>query len=130
MRNDYPIFLIQKDNSFAHVIKFERFLNKIRYRSYISNTSMAKGFYTYQYNRINIIIGSNLFNCTKGGYILYEYRCDGKTDCPNDQSDEEFCVCNNTSDINAVHILRSILNRKSRTICSNFHYLTKQGHYR
>ena len=126
LRNDYPIFLIQKDKNFAYVIKFERFLNKIRHIYYIGNNSVAKGFYTYQYNRINIIIGSNLFNCTKGGYILYEYMCDGKTDCPSDQSDEQFCICNNTGYTNAGQ--RSTLNRRIRTICSNYYYVTKQGY--
>ena len=129
LRNDYPTILIQKDVNIVYVVKFQRSLNKITERHSTVNKSIAKGFYTYQYNRINIIIGINLFNCTKGGYISSEYICDGYTDCPNDQSDERFCICLNQG---APSIVPDgiVKDKKRKTVCSNLYHMTIMGNYR
>ena len=41
-----------------------------------------------------ISTGINRLQCRKGGYILQKFVCDGRTDCPNDSGDEDFCFCN------------------------------------
>ena len=88
----YPLILVQNDANTTYAIKFQRFLNKIKYRYQIVPISKVEGYYVFQYNKMDISIGSNLFQCTKGGYILSENVCDGITDCPNDKSDEEFTI--------------------------------------
>ena len=43
------------------------------------------------------VIGINLFHCQRGGYISSNSVCNEAVDCPNDQSDEDFCkVCKET----------------------------------
>ena len=59
--------------------------------------------------------------CSHGGFILCDFLCDGKKDCPNDISDEQRCQCNYVTG----QICKFINNGKKRIQCSSFYYMTK-----
>ena len=60
------------------------------------------------------------FMCKKGGYILYIYFCDGYVDCPNDNSDEEDCKCNDKKELMSQ---RSCIIYKSKKVHVKCHFL-------
>ena len=126
--SDYPPIIINNDVDTVHVIKFNKFLNKLNYRNENIVKHQANGYFVCYYNKHDISGGTNLFHCTNGGYILSENICDSVIDCPNNKSDEEFCTCYNYSTSNATsNMMCKILFFAQKKVCSSIYYMTTQG---
>ncbi len=80
-------------------LRNERLMNIFRYEEEFVNASIAQGFLVTQERLAEFSFHNNVFPCTKGGHISILYKCDGKRDCPIDDSDEESCRCNKTADL-------------------------------
>ena len=92
--NTFPSIVLQYDDQ-VDIIEITKLFNRPKFK-YISKQNSTHGGYTIcNIKRSKIKIGINLFHCKKGGYILQNLVCDENKDCPNDNSDEDFCICNN-----------------------------------
>ena len=98
LENKFPPLLVPYCTTTAHKVTFQRILSKLNFIINHVKISQARGFYPCLYNKVNIIIGLNLYQCKHGGYILSENVCDGIADCPNDKSDEEITANNSYCD--------------------------------
>ena len=90
-----PILALYSHGSKMKISKltYKKFLGQLYFSSEFVSSFEAEGFFLCNVKPFTIIIGSNLFPCNAGGYISYEYICDGLIDCPNDISDEKNIVC-------------------------------------
>ena len=88
----YPLFLIENGTNAIHFkldhFKLERFLNGCYHIQKSSLISHIKGLYVCHFDRLEILVGINIYNCRRGGYISTIHICDGIFDCPNDKSDD------------------------------------------
>ena len=124
----FPSLIIQKSSNTAYEITFKRLFSTVHYRYQSANISPTRGFYPCQYDKVYIYTGINLFNCTNGGHILSEYICDGISDCPNDDSDENFCNCDNNSlNPKNLNMCKSMKFGLVKNVCSNLYHMTKKG---
>ena len=121
-----PILALYSHGSKMKISKltYKKFLGQLYFSSEFISSFEAEGFFLCNVKPFTVIIGSNLFPCNAGGYISYEYICDGLIDCPNDISDEKniFCV--------KYGIEEKILNSEEHNIshkCSNLYLLTIYG---
>ena len=53
----------------------------------------AKGFHICKRHLHKVKSKENTFHCSAGGYISELFYCDEVVDCPNDNSDENHCIC-------------------------------------
>ena len=67
------------------------YLKIIPYALCVANTNKMQIKYTST-NNLTLRF-HNIFMCSSGTYISIQDRCDGKQDCPQDQSDEYNCQC-------------------------------------
>ena len=91
--NLFPLFIFP---SFLNLtaIKIYKLFNQVQFKQIKKQTSTISGYIPCNFNKVKIQIGINVFHCKKGGYISPEYMCDEHKDCPNDNTDEYFCMCN------------------------------------
>ena len=75
------------------IVKLYKLFGRLRFIKTLVQSNTVSGNYVCGSNRNKIHIGINIFYCKLGGYILHTYTCDGIDDCPNDNSDENMCVC-------------------------------------
>ena len=87
--NTFPTVIFQNNIS----VKFHKLFGKVRFIYHIENNSTVSGTHICVSHKRRNYIGTNIFHCIKGGYILYRNTCDGIKDCPNDSSDEQSCIC-------------------------------------
>ena len=119
LQNQIPLLLIENDDFSVYEVTFQNHLSKIRYRYDIVQIDQTKGFYLCHDKKADTVVGLNLFNCSRGGYTLAQNICDGVRDCPNDKSDEENCVCNQTEGTATVCKVTYFGN--SRRVCSSLY---------
>ena len=93
--NVFPTLIFQEKLQ-RHAMKVYKLFNKIHVKDIFKEGSVFSGYVISNFNKTKIEIGVNLYHCKRGGYVLHEYVCDGITDGPNDKSDEESCICNDT----------------------------------
>ena len=90
--NTFPILIFPK-KSIVYIVKVDKLFGKVRSIYHIEKNSTVSGIHICISHKRRIHIGTNIFHCNKGGYILYRNTCDGIKDCPNDSSDEQLCIC-------------------------------------
>ena len=105
-------------------LTYKRFLGQLYFKSEFVSSFEAEGFFLCNAKGFTVIISSNLFPCNAGGYISYEYVCDGLIDCPNDISDEKNIACIKYGI--EVKILNSEEHNRNHK-CSNLYLLTISG---
>ncbi len=96
-----------------------------------TNISEADGLLVCQENSKTILAGVNIFYCFNKGYIHVMQVCDGKYDCPNDNSDELFCYCKHKEDlrVNYNHLckIKRIGQHKSNFNCGPLYHKNTIG---
>ena len=90
-------FLSNLSQSLLNVLSYKKYLNTYKYKTKPVATEVAEGFHVCARNKETIFIGIIIYNCSEGGHISTQYLCDGKIDCPNDNSDEISSICNHES---------------------------------
>ena len=62
----------------------------------ITKTNMtgikSQGYHVCHLNKFHAMTDSVTHYCVKGGHISLKYVCDQTIDCPNDNSDEQYCI--------------------------------------
>ena len=105
-------------------LTYKKILGQLYFKSEYVSSFEAEGFFLCNVKGYTVFNGSNLFHCNAGGYISYEYVCDGSIDCPNDVSDEKkiFCVKYGKENF----LLNSEEHNRNHK-CSNLYLLTVSG---
>ena len=85
--------LVMKNLTSLNVLKFQKYLDITTSEHFIMPFTEAEGFHLFKLNKYRLNLGSLLFSCSSGGYIMNDFICDHFIDCPNDNSDEEQCTC-------------------------------------
>ncbi len=93
----FPPTLLLHNSSHIQRLTHEKVLNFNKYKKEYIPTYEANGSYILTTKQENIDLKGNTFSCTHGGYISFLYTCDGSPDCPNDDSDERTCTCDDNS---------------------------------
>ncbi len=93
LTSSFPPVVVSKDGNTSYEIKFSRILHKLEHRKNVVAVDHQKSFVVCITHKMFHVIGSNLFACSNDIYIMAEFVCDGKVDCPNDVSDEDNCSC-------------------------------------
>ncbi len=128
LEKQFPPLVLETDTGHIYSVKFERFISQLNYKYGMVSPSQASGFLVWHYKHLQIIIGTNLFSCTSGGYIIPEQVSDDVADCPNDNSDEQNCICYNTNQsAMSPQVCRQTFDGKEKPICSLFYYITHKG---
>ena len=125
--NVFPTFIIlHKQN--IHVIHIYKLFNKVKFTVSQPTNSTVTGYSICNFNRIRIFTGTNIFECTEGGYILYKSVCDGIIDCPVDRSDEEFCICDENKFVtNRDKLCMKTKTKRSPLVCTFNYYMEING---
>ena len=102
-------------------LTYKKLMGQMHFQSKYVSKVEAEGFLPCNVQAYTAIIGDNLFPCSEGGYVSYEYVCDGSVDCPNDKSDEsniDYGIYDKS-----LNLKGSLTNPK----CSNLYFLTING---
>ena len=125
--NSIPEIVIQNGTGVT-IIKVQHYFNRLTFKYYSSTNSTIKGYEIFNAVKTRINDGINIFTCSHGGYILSEYVCDEFPDCPNDKSDEDFCVCKtNVSKTFQRNFCKEIFEPKKKTVCYSNYYMNFDG---
>ena len=112
-------------------IKITRYIGSlvIEKKLRLYDNGKMKGLYLCKFSKAEIKVGTNIMECKEGGYILYKYLCDGTVDCPNDNSDEEHCACeeSNTTTNNYYGQCQQVSRASRKSLCGTNYYMTIQG---
>ena len=104
-------------------LTFIRYLDTVTFMNNIS-LPHGEGYIIFPSVRHKIQLGTHIFNCSSGGNILNHYICDGTVDCPNDRSDEDYCVCNESKQSK---MCKTINQSQNFNICSSVFFMTTDG---
>ena len=122
--NIFPTFVFQNMQKVS-IIHIHKLFNQVKFTAIHQENVTVAGYVICNFKKIRILKGINIFKCSRGGFILHRYICDGITDCPRDKSDEEFCICDGNKVVTKNNNLCMKLNfNKSATQC-NFNYYMK-----
>ena len=121
LESKYLSAFVKRNISMLNTVTFVKHLDTVTFEK----TNHMKGYLIYNSEKHFIHHGSHAFICSKGSHILFKYVCDGKSDCPDDTSDEDFCMCSASSQSKTC---KTLISRKNLTVCSSVYYMTKNGH--
>ena len=123
----FPILIVQNDFK-VQPVQVSKLFGKLEFTLISTQNSTSNAIHICAAEKVNINIGLNIFHCKKGGYILHTHTCDGVTDCPNDNSDEQFCICNNRSfNMKKINFCMQLLSRQNRTQCTSNYFMDITG---
>ena len=93
----FPIFFARSHAKY-YVFEIINRYKKLIVKAYSKVILDVGAYYICQFEKMQLQVGNNIFKCKKGGYISPYYICDKLVDCPNDNSDEDFCnICHENS---------------------------------
>ena len=124
---EFPSIILEKNQNIVHKVTFQRYLNKLKYECQSVPIAQASGFYPCNYRKVHIWIGMNLKQCSRGGYILSQNVCDRIKDCPNDESDEDNCICPYNKTASTQTNCKITHFGQKKRVCSELYYITKNG---
>ena len=122
----YINIFVENDTNFMFVVKIQKFFGLLSTRKNTIEKN-SDGYHICNFEKIKLTIGLNMYHCKKGGYILTYYICDGIDDCPNDNSDEEYCICVNRTLRRQHDLCQVIYLGQNIKICGNNYIMTIQG---
>ena len=115
---------IVKNISTMIAVAFVRYFDTVIFEQSFVSISEKGGYIICPSRKYFVLTGSHIFKCSNGSSILYKYVCDGTIDCPNDKSDEVYCVCNDTR---KSKWCKTVYHSKYLIICSATYYMTRYG---
>ena len=124
LENTILLAFVPKDNRTMNAVKFVRYLDTVTFKESITTLYDLEGYIICPSNKSEIYLGSHIFNCSNGSHILFKYVCDGIVDCPNDKSDEDFCLCNKAKQPN---MCKLFYQSRQLMLCFSTYYMTKNG---
>ena len=88
--------------------------------------SAAEGFLLLVSTLKVKIIHGNVFACKNGSFVSLSVVCDGKVNCPNDNSDESGCVCHGKRNIQEFSCKEVVL-KENKKVCGLLFHRDKFG---
>ena len=123
----FPSIVLQYDHK-VHIIEIHRFFSRLKFNYIYKQKIPLSGYVICNIKRTKIKIGINIFHCNKGGYMLHNLVCDKNKDCPNDNSDEDYCICNEGNENSSKQFFCKVLKiNQSRTHCTPNYYVGHKG---
>ena len=113
---------VQTDVETLHGVTFVRYLDTGTFSKMTVSMLDKEGYLICCSSKYIIFPGIHVFKCSNGSSILYQYICDGTTDCPNDKSDEELCVCSDSTESKMCKIINT-----NKQICFLTYYMVQNG---
>ena len=121
----FPILILQNDFR-VQLVQVHKLFGNLEFTLISKHNVTSDGIYICAAEKVKIDIGLNIFHCKNGGYILHTYVCDGFRDCPNDNSDEQICICNNSS-FSMKNFCMQLFIKHNRTQCTTNHFMEVTG---
>ena len=110
------------------IIKMSKLFENLHFEYIYKQNFTDSGYTVCKTKKSKIRIGFSIFHCKMGGYILQKYVCDEKKDCPNDSSDEDFCICNQIKNYTVRNIFCKVMKiNQNLTYCMSNYYVERQG---
>lgn len=125
--SSFPPILLMHDvkSSLVYKLTYRTHLKKNIFKQSVISVSEAEGFFTCQASKSKLQMGTNLFHCHSGAYISSVHLCDGIIDCPNDKSDEQFCICSNKFLKSSKGFLcKQTMGKSNESSCSPLYFVT------
>ena len=129
MEGTYMNIFMENDINFIFVVKIQKFFGLLSTTRHAIEKNID-GYHICNFEKIKMTVGLNMFHCKEGGYIPTYYICDGIGDCSNDDSDEEYCICKNTTLIKQDDLCQVIYLGQNVKICGNNYVMTIRGNCR
>ena len=120
----FPILIFQGSMQFQ-IVKVYKLFDSLRFTHKFVQGVTFGGTLICTFSKVKVSISTNMFSCSTGGYILHKYTCDGIRDCPNDNSDETFCVCD--EEHYEGNTCMELQKRQNVTHCSHNHFMNMKG---
>ncbi len=131
VESDFPDMIQRNpdDCTLVNVMKYTRHLSTFRYTMGTTNYFSSEGFSIFVSEKQKIVVGSNIFNCSLGGYVSIVNRCDGQTDCMEDDADEYLCHCDERTDMEIMpdRLCSSISYKQSNKGCGHLYHVSQKG---
>ncbi len=106
-------------------VTYVRQFNSDTYKYVTMRQEDAQGFITCTSPQKLSSKKGNTFGCLEGGYISVLNVCDGRTDYPNDNSDEEWCNCSHSKpQMRHRFLCKTEMLATGKITCSTFYYMT------
>ena len=122
------IFPHESSTRLVYRFKYRRHMSVYKHKTDLISAFATQGFYVCTSNTTKIMLGLNIFHCIGKGYISYEYFCDNSIDCPNNDSDEVFCKCNdNHFHSSYTQMCKYTTSKKVSNKCSPLYYMESTG---
>lgn len=116
--NFLPVFSPQ----LTHIIKFSRCSSRFK-ETFTPISRKGEAFIITEHKTKNFHIFGTMFLCLKGSIVSLMSLCDGKIDCPaNDTSDEEGCSCKKSEHYTSKC---KFLRHNDKKECSVFYFLSR-----
>ena len=114
----FPKFILL-NNETIQILTIRKYFNKPVFKYDSVSKDFTGGYLICYASKVRIKIGTNLFQCNKGGYISYALLCNDIMDCPNDSSDESDCECKQYTYLSHCKKISSL---KNSSLCGTNYY--------
>ncbi len=85
--------LLVQESHFLVALNYDKVLQKYRSHDLENISSQILGFKIVQTNSFVPHPGNMTFHCADNIFVSVHFVCNGQSDCPNDDADEQFCNC-------------------------------------
>ena len=118
------VILTKVGSNLLNSVWVTKYYNSLDYKLNNISFTNAQGWLTLKMQKSRIIHGTYMFKCKKGSFIISDLVCNNFTDCPYDESDEEYCTCKENVKVKyCKHIERG----QTIKVCHHFYYTTLSG---
>ena len=118
------VILTKVGSNLLNSVWVTKYYNSLDFKLNNISFTNAQGWLTLKMQKSRIIHGTYMFKCKKGSFIISDFICNNFTDCPYDESDEEYCTCKENVKVkNCKHIERG----QTKKVCHHFYYTTLSG---
>ncbi len=128
---DFPVIIVshRKNCTVVETFVYRKHLSVFETHKSVALSIEANGLVIFAGHKHDIVIDLTLFYCSNGGYILFLHRCDGDSDCQEDNSDELMCDCESKAEKKTFTetICKSFAAGQSGKTCGVLYHMSTKG---